>query len=52
MLKIVDPEADFWVCIDAYKEGLRGVLMQEGKVICYEFQKMNEHEVNYVTHDL
>jgi hypothetical protein len=36
VLKIVDPEADFFVCTDACKEGLRGVLMQEGKVICYE----------------
>jgi hypothetical protein len=26
--------------------------MQEGRVICYESQKLNEHEVNYVTHDL
>jgi hypothetical protein len=36
MLKIVDPEADFLMCTDAYKEGLGGVLMQEGSVICYE----------------
>jgi hypothetical protein len=27
VLKIIDPEADFLVCIDAYKEGLEGVLM-------------------------
>jgi hypothetical protein len=26
--------------------------MQEGKVICYESRKLNEHEVNYVTQDL
>jgi hypothetical protein len=52
VLKIADPEADFLVCTDACKEGLGGVLMQEGKVICYESQKLNEHEVNYVTHDL
>ena len=52
MLKITNPEADFLVCIDACKEGLGGVLMQEGKVICYESQKLNEHKVNYVTHDL
>ena len=26
--------------------------MQGGSVICYESQKLNEHEVNYVTHDL
>jgi hypothetical protein len=52
VLKIADPEADFLVCTDACKEGLGGVLMQEGKVICYESRKLNEHEVNYVTHDL
>jgi hypothetical protein len=40
------------MCTYAYKEGLRGVLMQEGHVICYESQKLNEHEINYVTHDL
>jgi hypothetical protein len=36
MLKIVDPEVDFLMCIDACKEGLGGVLMQKGSVICYE----------------
>jgi hypothetical protein len=52
MLKIVDPEADFLVCTDAYKKGLGGVLMKGGSVVYYESQKLNEHEVNYVTHDL
>jgi hypothetical protein len=36
VLKITNPEADFLVCTDACKEGLGGVLMQEGSVICYE----------------
>jgi hypothetical protein len=36
ILRIVDPEKDFLVCIYACKEGLGGVLMQEGQVICYE----------------
>jgi hypothetical protein len=40
------------VCIDACKEGLRGVPMQEGHVIFYESKKLNENEVNYVTHDM
>jgi hypothetical protein len=26
--------------------------MQEGHVICYESIKLNEHESNYVIHDL
>jgi hypothetical protein len=52
VLKIVDPEADFLVCTDSCKEGLRGVLIQGGSVVFYESRKLNEHEVNYVTHDL
>jgi hypothetical protein len=52
VLKITDPNKDFLVCTDSYKEGLRGVLMDEGHVIFYESIKLNEHEINYVTHDL
>jgi hypothetical protein len=26
--------------------------MQEGHVICYASMKLNEHEINYVTHDI
>jgi hypothetical protein len=52
MLKITEPDNDFLVCIDACKEGLGGFLMQEGHVICYEYEKLNQHEINYVTHDL
>ena len=52
VLNITDLEADFLVCIDACKEGLGGFLMQGGSVVCYESRKLNEHEVNYVTHDL
>ena len=26
--------------------------MQEGRVVCYDSLKLNEHEKNYVTHDL
>jgi hypothetical protein len=52
MLNILDPNKDFLVCTNAYKEGLRGVRMQEGYDIFYESEKSNEHEINYVTHDL
>jgi hypothetical protein len=52
VLKIADPDNDFLVCTNAYKEGLGGVLLQEGCVICYGSRKLNEHEFNYVTHDL
>jgi hypothetical protein len=36
VLNIADPNKDFIVCTYACKEGLRGVLMQEGHVIFYE----------------
>jgi hypothetical protein len=52
MLKIADPDNDFLMCTDACKEGLGGVIMQEGCVIFHESRKLNEHEINYVTHDL
>jgi hypothetical protein len=38
--------------VDVSKEGLGGVLTQEGNSICYESRKLKEHEQNYVTHDL
>jgi hypothetical protein len=52
ILKIADPNKDYIVCTDACKEGLGGVLSQEGFVIFYESRKMKEHERNYSTHDL
>jgi hypothetical protein len=52
VLRISDPKKDFLVCTYACKEGLSGVLMQEGKVIFYESQKLNEHDKKYVTHYL
>jgi hypothetical protein len=36
ILKISDPNKDYMVCTDACKEGLGGVLNQEGFVVCYE----------------
>ena len=40
------------VCTDASKEGLGGVLTQEGHVICYESRKMKEHGKHFVVHGL
>jgi hypothetical protein len=40
VLRIVDPEKYFLVCTDACKEGLDGILMQEGQVVCYESWKL------------
>eukprot|EP00253_Pinus_taeda_P033631 PITA_33631 len=44
ILSIANPSKDYVVCIDASKEGLGGLLMQEGKVIAYESRKLKEHE--------
>jgi len=52
ILKITYPNKELVVCIDACNRGLGGVPMQEGKVVCYESRKLNEHEQNYVTHNL
>jgi hypothetical protein len=51
-MKIADLNEDFVVCIDACKEGLGGVLSQNGFVICFESIKLKEHERLYATHDL
>jgi hypothetical protein len=51
ILRIADPNEDFIVCTYACKEGLGGVLNQNGFVICYESRKLKEHERHYDTHD-
>jgi hypothetical protein len=40
VLKIVDPNESFVVCTDACKEGLGGVLTQNGHVIGYESKRL------------
>ena len=52
ILKIADPNEDFIVCTNACKDGLGGVLSQNGFVVCYESRKLKEHERHYATHDL
>jgi hypothetical protein len=52
ILRIVDPNEDFIICTYACKEGLGGVLNQNGFVICYLSRKLKEHERHYATHDL
>lgn len=52
VLKTVDPDKEFVVCIDTCKRGIGGVLMQEGHVVCYESWKLNEREQKCVTHDI
>jgi hypothetical protein len=52
VLNIADPNKELLVCTNSCKEGLGGVFMQEGHVNCYKSIKLNEHQINYVTHDL
>ena len=52
ILQIMDIDGDFVVCMDASKEGLEGVVLQNVHAICYELQKLKDHEQNYPTHDL
>ena len=40
------------MCIDASLEGLGEVLMNDCRVIAYEFRKIKDHELRYATHDL
>ena len=52
ILRILDLDKEYVVCIYASLEGLGGILIQDGHVICYESWKVNENEKNYSTHDL
>jgi hypothetical protein len=42
----------FVVCMDACKEGLGGILSQNGFLICFESIELKENERIYATHDL
>jgi hypothetical protein len=52
ILRIFYPNEDFIVSTDACKEGLGGVLSQNGHVVLYKSGKLKEHERHYATHDL
>jgi hypothetical protein len=52
ILRIPDPNENFIVCTDSCKEGLGGVLSQNGFIVCYESRNFKEHENHYATHDL
>jgi hypothetical protein len=45
-------EKDFIVWMDASKQGLGPVLMQDGGMIVYVSRKLKKHEELYATHDL
>ena len=52
VLKIANHEGNFVVCTNACKQGIGGVLMQDGHVISNESRNLKEHDQNYATHDL
>jgi hypothetical protein len=52
ILRVPYMEKDFTFCMDASKQGLGGVLMQDGGVIVYPSRKLKKHKELYATHDL
>jgi hypothetical protein len=52
VLKVIDRDENFVVCTDACKEGIGGILTQNGHTICYDSRKLKEYEINYATHEL
>ena len=52
MLVLPDLSKNFSIYCDASCQGLRCVLMQEGRVVAYASRQMRKHELNYPTHDL
>jgi hypothetical protein len=52
VLIMPDLRKGFDIYCDAYRQGLRCVLMQEGHVIAYVSRQLRKHELNYPTHDL
>jgi len=52
ILKVPNMDKEFLVSINASKEGLGGVLMQEGRVMTYISRKLRRSEYYYATHNL
>src|SRR4051812_35284982 len=52
VLCLPDINKDFQVYCDASRQGLGGVLMQDGQVVCYASRQLKQHEKNYPPHDL
>src|SRR3954454_8225026 len=52
VLCLPDINKDFQVYCDASRQGLGGVLMQDGQVVCPTSRQLKQHEKKYPTHDL
>ena len=52
VLVLPSGSGDFAGYCDAYRVGLRCVLMQHGKVTAYALRQLKRHEQNYSTYDL
>ena len=52
VLKIANLDEIFVVCTDACKQGIGGMLTQNGNVTNHESRNLKEHEHNYATHEL
>ena len=52
ILKLVDSYKEFIIYMENCKEGLGGVLLQEGHVVSYDSRKIKDHEKNYRPDDL
>ena len=52
VLVLLDLSKSFSIYCDASRQGLRCVLMQEGRVVAYASRQLRKHELKYPTHDL
>ena len=52
VLILLDQRKDYEVYCDASRQGLGGVLMQDGRVVSYASRQLRPHELNYAMHDL
>jgi hypothetical protein len=52
VLVMPNMEKSFSIYYDASSQGLRCVLMQDGRMVSYASRQLRKHEVNYPTHDL
>ena len=52
ILTLLTIEAKYVFRSDASRQGLKCVLMQDGRIIAYTSRQLKKHDVNYLTHDL